>query len=831
MTRFNGRAFSRLTDFTFAARRLRATPLFTIFAVLSLGLGVSVTTAVYSIVDAIFLKQSGIHDPDRVAFVVTPYDNRLLKGSVSEPDVMYLRGGLTSFSALSAVAPFSAAVTSSSTTEVFRGEGIDGAYFAMLGVRTTVGRAIDGADDDAAARVVVLSQVFWRARFGADPRIIGNTIRISGHSFEIIGVAAGPFEGATGLVPGTQFWIPLSSETSLAPRTTSGTGRRRLLVFGRLAPAATIPSASLEVAAIGDRLDLEFPPRTTGNRPAASDRRWKARSATELSQQDEILHRFGFTIVALVALVLAVACTNLANLVLARGTTRQQEITVRYALGASRWRLVQEQCAESVLLAGGGAIAAWWMFQLLRVLLKFDFNFTLPMGERWTLAIQPELNGTGVAMAALSLLISLVVFGLEPAFQVTRARDIRGALAASAGGPPRVRRQRRLLRWQVAVAAGFFIIATMFMKETIAQARHDSGVAMERLGVLVLNLRGSEWPEARVRRTVERLLQEISADPSVQSVSAATGMPFGIPGGLQLALSSPGMSIGNHDQSHAAVGIAATPSIFKTHGIVMIRGRAFDERDQSGAAPVVVISELTARRIWGASDAIGRQLVVQDSSAWRATATVVGVARDTDVRRLLGDPHPLVYLPLSQRYGPPVAIAARSYGDATLAVRALRESLHRTEPDLVVDAIGAGRTILSGPFVLLRAAGVAALSLGVVTLMLAMAGLFGIQSHIVSYRTREIGLRMSVGATARQIHWLVLKDGCSSVVSGLAMGLFIGLAGRAIVRAYLDVEVQIVDPWMFLTVPVPLVLSAFCACYFPAQRAARVDPNVALRHL
>jgi hypothetical protein len=178
-----------------------------------------------------------------------------------------------------------------------------------------------------------------------------------------------------------------------------------------------------------------------------------------------------------------------------------------------------------------------------------------------------------------------------------------------------------------------------------------------------------------------------------------------------------------------------------------------------------------------------------------------------------------------------LSIAARSNGDATLAVRALRESLRRAEPDLVVDAIGAGRTILSGPFVLLRAAGVAALSLGVVTLILAMAGLFGIQSHIVSYRTREIGIRMSVGATANQIHWLVLKDGCSSVVSGLAMGLFIGLAGRAIVRAYVDVDVQIVDPWMFLAVPVPLVLSAVCACYFPARRAAGVDPNVALRHL
>lgn len=214
-----------------------------------------------------------------------------------------------------------------------------------------------------------------------------------------------------------------------------------------------------------------------------------------------------------------------------------------------------------------------------------------------------------------------------------------------------------------------------------------------------------------------------------------------------------------------------------------------------------------------------------------AIATVIGVARDTDVGRVLGEPRAFVYLPLAQRYDPSLTIAARSTGDAALALRALREALRRADPDLGVDVTGTGRQILAGPFEFLRAAGMAALGLGTLTLLVAMVGLFGIQSHIVAHRTREIGVRMSLGASATQMRMMVLRDGCRPVLEGLAIGLFIGVVGRAIVRAYLDIDVSVVDPWMLVVVPVPLVLAAFCACYLPARLAASVDPNVALRQL
>jgi len=817
-------------DLRLAARRLLATPLFTLFAVLSLAIGVAVTTASYSVVDSIFLKDLGIRDPEEVVFVVTPYDGRLLKGSISEPDFQDLRAAQTSFSRVSASASFYPAVTSSSTTELLAAEAVDGAYFATLGVIATIGRPIQTGDD--LARVAVLSDGLWRTQFAADPKIVGQTIRISGHPFEVIGVAAASFGGAIGGLVGTRLWIPLAAESSLGPPSaTAPRDRRRLLVFGRLAPSIAVERASAELGAIAAGLDRSFPPRTTARQTGPTERPWRAKSILAITEEDSILRRFGQTLVALVALVLVVACTNLANLVLARGTTRQRELAVRCALGASRWRLVREQCTESLLLAIAGAGASYVAFQILRVLMQADFNLTDPFGGRWALAIRPTLDVPAIAMAAVSLLLSLVVFGLEPALQITRSLDIRGALAAdTAVGSPRAGRQRALIRWQVAISAGFFIIATMFVRYTIEEARHESGVELERLAVTVLNFQTQQWDEARVRRTLDRVMEEGRRDGSVESMSVSTGLPFGIPNAMRLTLSLPDAPIVQGGASYAATGIGATPSIFKTLGVPILRGRGFDDRDHAGAALVVVLSEFTAQQIFGTIDAVGRPLVVRGRSPQAPTATVIGVARDTDVRRILFEPRPFVYLPLAQRYDPFLTVVARSTGDASRAVPALREALRRADPDLAVEVIGTGREILAGPFEVLRAAGLAVLALGALTLLLAMVGLLGIQSHIVAARTREIGVRMSFGASAAQIKRMVLKDGYRPVLEGLAIGLFIGLAGRVIVRAYLDVDVSVVDPWMLLVVPIPLILAAFCASYFPAHRAAGVDPNVALRH-
>jgi len=825
---------SLLGDVRLATRRLLAAPVFTIFAVLSLGIGVAITTAVHSVVDALFLADLGIRDPEEVAFVVAPHQGRLLTGTISEPDFRDLRAAQTSFGRISATLLFHPAVTSASATERVSAEAVDGEYFATLGVTAAIGRVILPADDDERARVAVLSDTLWRTRFRADPRIVGQLIRISGEPFEVIGVIAGSFDGVNGWLGGTQLWIPLASEsarTALVPAPATAREQRRLVVFGRLGPSVTLPRASAELAAIASRLDAVFPsPRATG--PGLTERPWTLKSIVAITEDDNPIRRFGLVLVLLVSLVLAVACTNLANLVLARGAGRQKELAVRRALGASRWRLLRELCLESLILAIAGGVAAYLVFHGVRLLMQADINFAFPPFGRLTLSIRPVLNVEAISVAVAALLISLVVFGLEPAWQLTGSADVRGALAAgSAVGIPRSRRQQLLLRWQVAISAGFFIVATMFVRYTIAELRHDSGIDLERLGVALLNLDRSLWDEPRARRVIDRLIEEVQRNSEIEAVSVSSGLPFGAPVPIHLSVRPPDVADinrGDRDRN-AAIVVAATPSIFRTLGVPIVRGRGFDDRDHAASERVVVLSEYGARQIFGTVDAVGRALVVRGQRPGESLATVIGVAGDTDVGRLLNpSPRALVYLPLAQRYEPLIAVVARG-ASASRAVRGLQESIRRVDPDLAIEVIGTGRRVLAGPFEILRGLGMSAIILGGVTLTLAMAGLFGIQSRIVAHRTREIGVRMSIGATSTQIKRMVLRDGYRPVIEGLGLGLFMGLVGRAIAREYMEIDVSIVDPWMLVITPIPLTLAAYCACYLPARRAAGVDPNVALR--
>jgi putative ABC transport system permease protein len=827
-------------DIRLALRRLGAAPLFTAFAILSLAAGVAITTAVYSIVSSVFMRGLGIREPDRVAVIVEPQSGRLLMGTVSEPDFRDLQASQTSFSHVAASATTVRRLAFPSVTQMVIGESVSGSYFATLGVGAALGRAIQPADDEGAGRVVVLSDALWRRRFASDRHVVGTAVSISGERFEVIGVASGSYSGPRGWALGTQFWIPLGAESQLkeapGPASWRGPSRgmardtRQLTVFGRLAPHATIASASIEVQTIAARLDRMFPPPYPGKGAAATERPWRAKTMAAVADEDTGVRRFGMTLVALVGLVLVVACTNLGNLVLARGMTRLRELAVRRALGASQWRLVREQCLESLILAVGGAVASYVAFELLRFLLDTEIQIEAPFGGRLTLGFHPVLNLPALTIAVSSLLVALVVFGLEPAIQLTRAVDVRGALAAgSAAGPPRRRRQQVLLRWQVAIAAGFFIIATMFVKFSIAEARHDSGIDLDRIAVAVLNLDSPEWNEPRARRMFDRVLGELRGHPSIETASLASGLPFGMPGSLRLAISPAERADAAGVEPHTMTGIAGTPSYFRTLGVEIVRGRGFDDRDGPGAPRVVIVSEFTARQIFGTADVVGRPVLLDRQGTARATATIVGVAANTDVGSIFADPRPLAYVPLAQHYQPLVAAVARATGSVPNAVAALREAVRRADPDIAVDTIGTGRTVLAGPFQMLRGLGLTAIGLGAVTLLLAMAGLYGIQSHVIANRTREIGVRMSFGATAGQIKRMVLLDGYRPVLDGLVFGLSIGLVGRAIARAYLELDVAIVDPWMLVVTPIPLIAAAFFACYLPANRAAAVDPNVALR--
>jgi predicted permease len=812
-----------------AVARLIATPLFTIFSIVSLAAGVAVTTAVYSVVDTLLLADLGVADPERAAVLVTPFGGQAQRSSISELDFEDLRRSQTSFSMISAAAAIQPAIAANGHAETTNAEAVDGGYFATLGIAAARGRVLQPADDAGRARVAVLSDEFWRGRFAADPNVVGREIRINGQLFEVIGVVPARHRGVFGAFRSTRVWIPRSTESLLETQKPAGSprARQRFFVFGRLAAGRTIAEASAEVATIAGQLDRVHPAAVIGPAAASSHRQWSAKSVAEFSVEDNGLRRFGMTLVALAGLVLLVACTNLANLVLARGTARQGELAVRLAMGASRARLIWEQCIESVLLAVAGALASYLMFQAVSAFMTTDFVLGLPFGGSATFSIRPAVNAQAVTVAIVALLLALGVFGLEPAVQLARTLDIRSALAAGATGiRPRVRRQRMVIRWQVAIAAGFFIVATLFIRSTISQARHDPGIDMDRIAVAVLNFDNGEWDEARIRRVIDRVMDEGRGDRAIETIAASTGLPFGVPS-LQVNVANPDDVEGL--TRAPVVAVASTPSLFRTLGIDIVRGRGFNDSDGAGSASIIV-SELAARQWFGAADAVGRRLIVRRRPAADAEAVVVGVARDTDVRRIYTDRRALVYLPLSQHFAGGITLTARSTGAASRAVPALREAIRKGDPDVAVTAIGTASSLLAGPFVMVGSLGRGALYLGGLSLLLSMVGLFGVQSHVVAHRTREIGVRMSVGASARQIKLMVLKDGYRPVIEGLILGLWGGVAGRLMVRSYLELEdVTIVDPWMLFLTPIPLIAAAFCACYLPASRAASVDPTVALR--
>ncbi|MEO6212958.1 MAG: ABC transporter permease [Vicinamibacterales bacterium] len=843
-------------DLRLAIRRLWATPLFTAFAVLSLAIGLGVTTAAYSVAASIFFMSSGIQDESRVALVMTPWEGRLMNGGFSQPDFEDLRSAQKSFTSLTASATFFPAIASPATTDLTRTEAVDGAYFMTLGVQPRIGRGVEQRDVATATPVAVLSHALWRLRFASDPAVIGQTVGIAGRPFDIVGVAPQAFGGLAHKLKGTHVWIPLSADPRRATATLPERDRSPLVVLGRLAPHATTSSASAELSSIGANLDAAYPRSAQRKANGPARRGWVARQISGQRDEDVILRRFGYAFVALVALVLVVACTNLANLVLARGTSRHQEFAVRRAIGASRWRLIREQSAESLVLAILGAGAAWMVFRVLSVIMDVE----LPITGKMLISFAPQLDPAVLGIAAAALLLSLVVFGLEPAMRLTRDAEFHGELAAKGGsvGAPKSKRQRALVRWQVAISTGFFIMASMSVKYAVSEARHDSGIDMDRIALATMNFWTQQWDETRAQLALTRVLEEVEKDPVVESAAVSTGVPFGATTTRRLWISTTDKPFTANGTFRFGPGIAATPHIFHTLGIDIIRGRGFDARDVAGATGVVVISARTARDLFHTVDAVGQQMLIKtmnevapaprtvarslalpattsitNQPAGVRTVTVVGITSDTDVQRLFSKDGNVVYVPMAQENGGvPFGIAiARTNGDPYAAVRALRNAIRRVDPDLAIESSGTGAGTLGGPTVFLRAASQLTVGLGALTLLLAMVGLYGVQSQGVAHRTREIGVRMSFGATAADIRSMVLRDGYGPVVQGIAIGICVGFLSRGLMRAFLWEQIEIVDAWMLCVVPVPLVLAAFCACYWPAHRASRVDPQVALRSL
>jgi predicted permease len=813
--------------------------MFTLFSMLSLAIGIAITTAIFAVIYSLLWRAAGVPQPDRVAVLVAPFYGSGLPGwrnTASLPDFVDLRSQSRAVAELVASATIYQPLLDRDVNEVVPTEAVSGTYFNMLGVAVASGRRLQPGDDVAGApAVAVLNHRFWRTRFAADAAIVGRTVRIGGYPFEIVGIMDRSYDGLNGFAIPTQLWVTYAGADYFAGAVAdarTNRDRRQLTVLGRVAPGRQIGEVAAEVSGVSKALDAAAPVYgfrdRSGVRPQVA-RGWNARLMSDIYAETlDLGWRFGWLVILLVGMVLAVACTNLANLTLARGSSRQQEWAIRRAVGASRWRLIREQMLEAGLVATAGFVAGLGLAKILTAW----FSTEIPVAPAVVTALEPRLDAAALGVAAISALLSILVIGVWPALQLTRDPARHGQLnGGEIQSSPRWRAQRSLISWQVAVSSAFFLIAALIGKAIVAEARHDSGVDVDQLAIGYMNLDLLRFDRVRALRAIDALSEQ--PQPGLESMTVSTGLPFGLIGTPSVSISTPDRPIVSEEDSPYAPFIAATPGVFETIGVPILAGRTFDQRDGEGSRQVIVLSEAIARKLFGTVDVLERDVIVQVRARGGPPTpvtrhTVIGIAGDTDTERLFSRRTGAVYAPLAQHYQTQLAVVARTADPAATAA-GLGLAARRADAELALSSVMSGPMLLAPIFVLARIAVLAAVGLGGLALVLAMTGLYGVLSHVVSRRRREVGVRMALGASADRIARMIIREGFRPVLDGLVLGLIAGALGRLIVRAVLNPDLSLIDPVVFAVVPLPLCAAAFLACYMPARRASRVSPNQVLR--
>lgn len=824
-------------DLRLGVRRLRRAPLYALFAMGSIGIGAGITTAMFAIVQDTFWPTSGIRDAADVVLLANQINGRLeWDRTMSLADFEDYHLAQTSLVSVVGSAKFSQSLSLPVGTQLVSGEAVTDGYFQALGVAAALGRVLQEADGQPdAPAVMVLSDQLWRRGFASDPAVIGQVVRFGGAPFQIVGVVNRGYRGLNARMPRfTGLWIAAAAQRRLtvygAP-TDVVTARNRLTmtVAGRLKPGVPSGRALAEAQTFGAGLDTSFPVTTTGWDGAKAvripaRRQWSARPV------EETLAFSGpapAIILAIFGLVLLVACTNLANLSLARGTSREAELGVRLALGASRSRLVRELSAESVVIGAGGFVLATFISMALMSVVSAD----LPVFNGQNASVDPHLNLSAVAAAAFAVGLALLVCGLWPALKLSRG-DARSAMAAmkktGAIVAPGWRTERILIRVQMVVSVAFFCAASGFITALLTQNRLDPGVDLDRLTVAQTVFRLQMWDEARSQQAVNAIASAPPGAFGFRSVALSSSMPFG---STTYAYANVAREPANLTAANMTLMMAATPRIFETLGIPLVAGRPFDHRDIAGTEPVIVISETLALSQFGSTDVVGRQLAMRGGmnsldNKRIETRTVIGVTRDTDVGSLSSRREGLLFVPLAQRYEPPNFVVGRTDTGETQDLRALIRS---ADPDVAVASVGSGMVMLAGAWMGARIIAAIAMLLGGMTLVLTMAGLFGVLSALVSRRTKEIGIRKALGADNAAVRRMILRDGARPVASGTAIGLFLGVLAGFLIRAAIPggpTGLTLVALGIVMLTVVPATLAA---CYLPALRAMRVNPNVTLK--
>jgi predicted permease len=815
-------------DLRYAVRLLRRNPLFALTAVLSLAIGIGANTTIFTIADALLFKPpSGVVDAGRLIDVGRSQNGQGFDNS-SYPNFLDIRSRNTVFTDLYAVRFGSEPMSLGGRdgAERIYGELVTTNYFAVLGTRPAVGRLFsrDDSVEPGGAPLVVLSHQFWQRRFSGDAAIVGQTLALNGRPFTVIGVAPAGFHGTT--VLGTDLWAPVTMVGELTPRRSSTllTSRESvwLLMGARLKPGVTVRQAQAELANIGRALEQEYPRENRG-------KGLRVVSSSPIPGNGAPVAAFLAVLMGIVGLVLAIACANVAGVLLARATARRREIAVRLAIGAGRFRLVRQMLVEATLLFLIGAAAGLALARVMTTLLA-SLLPTLPV----PVDVSLPLDARAIAFTVSLSLVAAVLSGLAPALHGSKSEVLSGLKSDAQGGPERQRLRNAFVVSQVACTIVLVVVAGLFVRALRHAADIDPGFDPHGVELALVDLSLGGYTEETGRVFARELIQRVRELPGVQSATLTAMVPL-TGSGLGLGgLSVPGTAPPAGERWLDADWNVVTPGYFVAMRMTLASGRDFTNADRGGAPWVVIVNETAARRWWGTTDVVGKVLLQQDprpgppDDTRTVTLNVVGVARDSKYRSLGEDPRAFVYVPLQQQYVARVGIMARSTRGQRLAadIRTLLVAMNPNLPMVSSQTLDENAALGLIPQ---RVAASVSASLGIVGLLLAAIGIYGVTAYMVTSRTREFGIRMALGAQSRDVLRMVLGQGMTLALVGVAIGLSLA-AGVSRLLGSLLFGIGATDPIAFLGSAALFCAIGLVACYVPARRATEIEATQALRY-
>jgi predicted permease len=810
-------------DLHYGVRMLAKSPGFTLIAIASLALGIGLNTAIFSIVNVILIRPVPIvKEQGRLVWLRAP---------ISYPDYVDYREQTKSFDGMAAITGTSEfSLAGGSEPELIKGEFVTENYFDVLGVGALMGRTFDKSEGQTPKPVVVLSEHLWRTRFNSDATLIGRQIALNGLGFTVIGIAPKNFIG-TEVGLNRELWVPLMMQPVLNPPESTRvadplTNRFKqrdshwLAVVARLKSGVSREQAGSELSTVARHVAETYNGKANPE-TVRSVQLLRMSGGLDPRDQEEVLPLAGI-VMAVVALVLLIACANIASLLVARAAVRRRETAIRQALGASRPRLVRQWLTESILLGvvggGLGLVLALWANQLL-----ISYLQSTPLAS-----LDLALDYRVLAFTLGVSVVTGIVFGLAPALQASRL-DIVMALKsddAQRAGSRRSRLRTVFVTAQVTLSVVLLIGAGLFIRSLQSANTIDPGFRVEGALMVPINLGLLRYKEADGVNFYRDLLTRVEAQPGVERASLVRFSQLGF-SYAQFQVFAEGSVAGPTDEGISTGFNVVGPNYFKTMETPLLRGRDFTDADRKAAPGVVVLNETLAGTLWPGQDALGKRVSVSGREG--PFLEVVGVARDGKYRSLGESPHPYVYQPVLQSYDPKMTLVVRTTGEPRSVAGAVREQMRALDANLPVAEVNTLREQLDLSLFPSRLAAWTLGGFGVLALLLAAIGIYGVVSYSVAQRTREIGVRMALGAKEKDVLALVLGEGFFVIAVGLGVGLLLAFAATRVIAGFLY-GVGATDPLTFAGVPLLLGFIALVASYIPARRATKVDPLVALRY-